>query len=169
MPVITRQIFSIPGVSEQQVMGLHIPDITVQWAARHANKIRLGHLKGNRFAVKIRQVQPTDVIKLGPVLEVIQRRGMPNYFGEQRFGRRGNNDNLGATLIRGRPEELLKIFLGSPDAKIDDPQTFRRRTNFAKNDIDGAMKGWPRSGGLERRILARLIKTGSAGQASRDR
>jgi tRNA pseudouridine13 synthase len=164
---ITRQVFSIPGTTEQAVMNLRIPNLTIQWAARHGNKIRLGHLAGNRFAVKIREVDPTHVLKLHPSLDVIQKRGMPNFFGEQRFGRRGDNDKLGATLIRGRPEELLKILLGSPDPKIDDPQTLQARTNFAKHDLDGAMKGWPRSGGLERRILARLMKTGKAGLAVR--
>ena len=49
-------------------MGLKLPDLTVLWAARHGNKIRLGHLKANRFAIKIRDVKPTDVIKLRPVL-----------------------------------------------------------------------------------------------------
>ena len=29
----------------------------------HGNKLRLGHLKGNRFAIKIRDVNPTDVVK----------------------------------------------------------------------------------------------------------
>jgi tRNA pseudouridine13 synthase len=164
---ITRQVFSIPGVREQDVMGLHIPNMTIQWAARHGNKLRLGHLAGNRFAIKIRQVNPTDVVKLGPVLETLKARGMPNFFGEQRFGRRGNNDLLGATLIRGRPEELLKHLLGSPDPNLDDPQTLKARTNFERHDLDGAMKGWPRSGGLERRILARLIKTEKAGAAVR--
>jgi tRNA pseudouridine13 synthase len=141
--------------------------MTIQWAARHGNKLRLGHLAGNRFVIKIREVNPTDVVKLSPVLEILQTRGMPNFFGEQRFGRRGNNDLLGATLIRGRPEELLMHLLGSPDPRIDDPQTLTARTNFAKHDLDGAMKGWPRSGGLERRILARLIKTGRPGAAVR--
>src|SRR5438067_6851792 len=164
---ITRQVFSIAGTTEQAVMSLRIPNLTIQWAARHGNKIRLGHLAGNRFAVKIREVDPTDVLKLQPMLDVLQKRGMPNFFGEQRFGRRGDNDKLGATLIRGRPEELLKVLLGSPDPKIDDPQTLKARTNFDKHDLDGAMKGWPRSGGLERRILARLMKTEKPGLAVR--
>src|SRR6185369_2493777 len=149
----------------EAVMNLKFPDMTVQWAARHGNKLRLGHLKGNRFAIKIRDVNPTDVVKLQPVIDDLKKRGLPNFFGEQRFGRRGDNDKLGATLIRGRPEELLQILLGSPNEKIDDPQTVKARTNFDKHDLDGAMKGWPRSGGLERRILARLMKTGKPGEA----
>ena len=164
---ITRQIFSVPGTTEQAVMNLRIPDMTIQWAARHGNKIRLGHLAGNRFAIKIRDVNPTDVVKLQPVIDELKIRGLPNFFGEQRFGRRGDNDKLGATLIRGRPEELLKILLGSPNPKIDDPQTAQARANFERHDLDGAMKGWPRSGGLERRILARLMKTGKPGLAVR--
>jgi tRNA pseudouridine13 synthase len=164
---LTRQTLSILGATEQDVMNMHLPNITVQWAARHGNKLRLGHLSSNRFAIKIREVNPTDVVKLQPVLQVLESRGMPNYFGEQRFGRRGNNDQLGATLIRGRPEELLKLLLGSPDPKLDDPQTLQARANFHRNDLDGAMKSWPRTGGFERRILARLIKTGKPGQAVR--
>src|SRR6478736_2923259 len=80
---ISRQVLSIWGTTEQAVMNLHVPDITVQWAARHGNKLRLGHLAGNRFAIKIRNVNPTDVVKLKDPLAELQRRGMPNYFGEQ--------------------------------------------------------------------------------------
>src|SRR5687768_3672292 len=58
---ITRQVFSIPGTTEPAVMAVKIPGIEILWAARHGNKLRLGHLRGNRFAIKIRNVNPTDV------------------------------------------------------------------------------------------------------------
>src|SRR5690242_11250169 len=41
---VTRQIFSIQGVTPEQVMSLKIPDMTIHWADRHGNKLRLGHL-----------------------------------------------------------------------------------------------------------------------------
>lgn len=164
---VTRQNLSIPGTSEQAVMNLRIPGMDVLWAARHRNKLKLGHLSGNRFAIKIREVNPTDVVKLQPVVELLQRRGMPNYFGEQRFGRRGNNDQLGATLIRGRPEELLKLLLGSPDPSIDDPETIRARTLFEEGKLEESIHQWSRRHGMERRILARLIKTQQPGAAVR--
>src|SRR5205085_9755327 len=47
---ITRQLFSIWGATPEAVMNLKLPNITVQWAAQHGNKLRLGHLAGNRFA-----------------------------------------------------------------------------------------------------------------------
>jgi tRNA pseudouridine13 synthase len=156
---ITRQVLSIQGATEQQVMALHIPNITIQWAARHGNKLRLGHLAANRFAIKIRDVAPTDVVKLKAPLDELQKRGMPNFFGEQRFGRRGNNDLLGAALIRGDNIALLHHLLGDPKPDIDDPPQLKAREAFDARDNDKSMKLWPRHCGMERRILHRLMKT----------
>ncbi len=164
---ITRQIFSIAGTTESAIMNLHVPKMSVQWAARHGNKLRLGHLRGNRFAVKIREVNPTDVVKLTPLVRRLQDRGMPNYFGEQRFGRRGNNHLLGAALLRGNDGEVLKLLLGSPDPALDDPRQQAARRAFDRSELPDSMKLWPRSSGMERRILARLMKTQNPAAAVR--
>jgi len=149
------------------VMGLKLPDMTVQWAARHGNKLRLGHLAANRFAIKIRDVHATDVLKVKPVIRTLEQRGMPNYFGEQRFGRRGNNDQLGQALVRGDYPMLLKHLLGTPNPEIDDNHTIKARKAFDAGDYAASMKAWPRRSGMERRILARLIKTRKPGAAVR--
>ncbi len=164
---VTRQHLSLRGTSEAAIMALRIPQITVQWAARHGNKLRLGHLAGNRFAIKIRQVNVADVIRLRPQLDQLNRRGMPNYFGEQRFGRRGDNDLLGAALVRGDDREVLRLLLGNPMRGVDDGQTFQARSAFDGGDVEAAMKHWPRRCGMERRLLHRLIKTGRPGAAAR--
>ncbi len=156
---VTRQVFSISGTTPEAVMDLAVPGLTVRWAVRHGNKLRLGHLAGNRFEIKIRDVEPTDVVKLKPIFAVLEKRGMPNFFGEQRFGRRDNNDQLGAALIRGDHETLLKLLLGTPDKGLDDLKTQQARAAFDRRDNAESMKLWPRSGGMERRVLARLMKT----------
>ncbi len=164
---ITRQIFSIPNTTEEAVMKLKLPNIEPLWAARHGNKLRLGHLSGNRFAIKVREVNATDVVKLSSLVEVLKTRGMPNYFGEQRFGRRGDNHLLGAALIRGDDEGLLKLLLGTPNPEADDSQAMGARKAFDRGDLQQAMRLYPRSSGMERRILHRLIKTGDAKAAVR--
>jgi tRNA pseudouridine13 synthase len=164
---ITSQIFSIRGATESAVMNLHLPQMTVKWAARHGNKLRLGHLRGNRFAVKIRDVNPTDVVKLAPLVKLLHDRGMPNYFGQQRFGRRGNNHLLGAALLRNDNADALKILLGSPDKSLDNPQQRAAREAFERGDYAASMKLWPRSSGMERRILARFIKSKNPASAVR--
>src|SRR2546423_9297011 len=117
---VTRQILSILGTTEQAVMNLRLPNIAVLWAARHENKLRLGHLSANRFAGKIRNVEPTHVLRLRPIIEVLEKRGMPNYFGEQRFGRRGDNDRLGAAFLRDGTEAGLKLLLRQCDSPLGD-------------------------------------------------
>jgi tRNA pseudouridine13 synthase len=156
---VARQSFSIPGTTPEAVMGLKLPGITILWAIRHGNKLRLGHLAGNRFAVKIREVQPTDVVKIQPLLPVLEKRGMPNYFGEQRFGNRGDNDLLGAALVRGDSREMLRLLIGNPMPGVDDAQTTAARMAFDRQDLDTAMRIYPRRHGMERQMLARLIKT----------
>jgi tRNA pseudouridine13 synthase len=157
---ISRQILSIRGADAERVMALRWPDLTVLWAARHGNKLRLGHLKANRFAIKIRKVSPTAVVSLGPLVKILETRGMPNYFGEQRFGRRDNNDQLGSALICGDAGGLLSLLLGRPSPKHDDSQSLGARAAYDRGDFEQAMKLYPRHCGLERRILARFIKTG---------
>ena len=164
---ITRQLFSIWGTSEDKVMALQIPGVTVRWAARHGNKLRIGHLAANRFAIKIRDVNPTDVVKLTGPIDTIRRRGLPNYFGEQRFGRRGDNDRLGAALVRDDNVGVLTLLLGKPDPAVDDPDTVKAREAFDRRDNEASMKHWPRRSGMERRVLARLMKTGRPGAAVR--
>ncbi|HEY7117769.1 MAG TPA: tRNA pseudouridine(13) synthase TruD [Tepidisphaeraceae bacterium] len=157
---VTRQVLSIQGTTPERVMGLKLDNITISWAIPHGNKLRLGHLKANRFAIRLRDVNPTDVVKLQPVLKTIEDRGLPNYFGEQRFGRRGDNRLLGAAIVRADPKGLLDQLLGKPMPSVEDAQTTGARKAYDRNDLKLAMKLWPRKSGMERRVLARVIKTG---------
>lgn len=162
---VTRQIITLPYITPEQVMALKSDRISVLWASKHRNKIRLGHLSGNRFAIKIRDVDPTKVVSLRPVLDTLAKRGVPNFFGEQRFGRRNNNDLLGAAFVRGDDKEVLRLFLGDPRPGEDKPDVFEARTYYMAADYEKAIKSWPRWAGMERRVLARLIKTGNPYQA----
>ena len=164
---VTRQTFSIQGATPEAVQALKIDGVGVLWVDRHLNKIRLGHLKGNRFEIKIRQVNATDVVKVEGVIGTMRKRGMPNYFGEQRFGRRGDNAQLGAAIIRSDNQELLRTLLGRPNFELDDPQQIGARKAFDANDFERSMKLWPRHSGMERRVLARFMKTRRPGASVR--
>ena len=50
---VTRQVLSIFGTNEAAISALQIPNLTILWAARHDNKLRIGHLSANRFAIRI--------------------------------------------------------------------------------------------------------------------
>ncbi|EKT54048.1 tRNA pseudouridine(13) synthase TruD [Providencia sneebia] len=73
-----------PNFSLFQLEGCRVLAIT-----RQKRKLRIGSLKGNQFELTIRDIsQPEDV---EPRLHKIAEQGVPNYFGEQRFGRDGQN------------------------------------------------------------------------------
>ena len=162
---VTRQHLTVPRVEDAKLLAIQTAQLKVLSSARHGNKLRLGHLKGNRFAIKIREVEATDVVKVKPALERLEREGMPNYFGEQRFGRRGDNDQLGAALLRDDPMAVLRLVLGAPLKDVDPSGAFEARRFFEGGDLQAAMKKWPRSSGMERRILARFMNTSSPGKA----
>jgi tRNA pseudouridine13 synthase len=68
-------------------------------AARHANKLRLGHLLGNRFRVLLRGAH-ADALSRGQAIAArLEAQGLPNAFGPQRFGARGDNAERGRALF----------------------------------------------------------------------
>jgi len=69
--------------------------------ARHRRKLRIGSLKGNRFRIVLRDLSvPTK--DLEAKLASIRERGVPNYFGPQRFGREGANIAQAEALFSGQ-------------------------------------------------------------------
>ena len=105
---ITRQWVSVPATCEEQVDSIEGPGVRLLEAALHTNKLKTGHLRGNRFRIVIRDVA-ADAI--GPARQIVERLlefGFPNFFGRQRFGRDDDTLRLGRDLIAGRsrPEEL---------------------------------------------------------------
>jgi tRNA pseudouridine13 synthase len=69
----------------------------------HRHKLRTGHLGGNRFVIRVRGVSAPAEDRARSALEGIAQRGLPNRFGQQRFGRAGRNvDEARALLVGGR-------------------------------------------------------------------
>ncbi len=100
---VTRQWFSIslPGKPDPDLSAL--PDnIQILEAKRNNRKLRRGALHGNRFELRIRNLD-VDRNALVERLEAIKSGGFPNYFGEQRFGRGyGNLSRAIPVLSRGK-------------------------------------------------------------------
>jgi len=89
---VTEQWFSVqlPGRDEPSWETMNSDTLTVLRHARHSRKLRRGALKGNTFSITVRDIEG-DRDELDQRLTVIAREGVPNYFGEQRFGRDGSN------------------------------------------------------------------------------
>ncbi|MGK4004277.1 tRNA pseudouridine(13) synthase TruD [Sorangium sp. So ce1036] len=79
-----------------------LPGIEILSVARHDNKLKPGHLLGNRFRITLRGVDPAALPLAERRLAEIRRAGVPNAFGPQRFGRNGGNPERALAWIAGR-------------------------------------------------------------------
>ena len=98
---LTYQYISLPRRYEKALENFTHPKIKIIETTYHKNKIRLGHLKGNRFFVRLKKVLPVAAKKIDEVCKIIQKEGMPNFFGYQRFGIEGNNWQEGKRVVEG--------------------------------------------------------------------
>ena len=114
---MTIQYISLPAKLEEKLSTFSHEKIKILDTTRHNNKIRVGHLKGNRFNIRLKKVLGVQKDKLDSVLKWIKQNGVPNYFGNQRFGTNGNNWEDGKKLIAGemkmRDRKTREFLMGS--------------------------------------------------------
>lgn len=156
---ITRQVFSIhvPGKRPEDFPMVQHEQVSVLWADLHANKLRRGHLAGNRFSIKVRGVDMSRVIAAKRVLDRLERAGVPNRFGTQRFGMTGRNHEIGAGIVREDGERIVRALLGSAP-RLEDSRQIEARQKFEAGDYAGAMSAMPRQSRVERFVLERLVR-----------
>lgn len=99
---VTEQWFGIhvPGKEEPDLSSVEGETIQILKRSRHSRKLRTGTLKGNSFTILLREVAQTP--ELEARLAAIGERGVPNYFGDQRFGRGGNNLEAAESMFQGK-------------------------------------------------------------------
>jgi tRNA pseudouridine13 synthase len=98
---LTRQWISLTGTTPEAVKRAEVEGVQVLEASAHTQKLRTGHLRGNHFLLRLRHVEAARLDDLRRVLSVIAASGLPNYYGEQRFGREGDNAERALRWVRG--------------------------------------------------------------------
>jgi len=107
---ITRQWVSVPAACEALLGKIDAADIRVLKTARHGNKLKPGHLRGNRFIIVVRDADPTKADAAEAILSRIRTEGMPNYYGPQRFGNDGTTADVGLECLAGRRPRGMNSF-----------------------------------------------------------
>lgn len=106
---VTEQWFSLhlPGLPDPDPSDLPGDAFTIEQMARHNRKLKRGALRGNRFRLRLRDWSG-DKALLEQRLQQIAQGGVPNYFGEQRFGIEGNNLRMAQCLFAGELRRLSR-------------------------------------------------------------
>jgi tRNA pseudouridine13 synthase len=179
---VARQWMSVEHVDPRRALELEIPRIRVLRAERHPRKLRRGWHAGNRFRIKLRPSAPDAPFTAGAALDgadvaracldVLSRRGVPNYYGAQRFGYRGDTWAVGRSLAREEWSEAAALIAGRP-LRAEDPMIdpaagvhpdrddlLRARELFDAGHYAEAARAWPRGYAQCSRVAAGMHRTG---------
>jgi tRNA pseudouridine13 synthase len=160
---VTRQMVSIPDVGTEKLAQLDGDGMRVLRVSRHGNKLRPGHLRGNRFRILIRRPDPEAPGRLSPILAKLGETGVPNFYGPQRFGKGGETVRMGLAMLGGdkasenagggrstlRRNPFLRKFAlsAAQSALFNDYLARRMQEGLFRQVIDGdVMARWPFGG-----------------------
>jgi tRNA pseudouridine13 synthase len=159
---VTRQWLSIEHIDEAQLRQIDLKGLRILDVTRHGNKIKLGHLAGNRFEIRIRELECTNgndcLCRAVRVMDVLKQRGVPNYFGPQRFGARGDNARVGLAAMRDDYADALSWMLGRP-GPLDHGVVRTARELFDAGQYAEAADAWPGAFQQQKRVLHALVKS----------
>ena len=99
---VTRQWISVPENAWQALETLDTLDgVRILEMSRHRNKLRIAHLVANQFEITVRSPVVDWQTRATAILSHLEKHGLPNYFGSQRFGRFNSNVIDAMRLLRG--------------------------------------------------------------------
>ena len=145
---VTQQWFSVPCWHSPDWQALDVDGVRVLDVQRHRKKLRRGAHKANAFRIVLRGENLSEhSAALEQRLLLIREQGVPNYFGEQRFGRAGNNLELADVFAAGKrlPRHKRSIAISTMRAlvfneKLDErvrAGTWNRALAGDKANLDG--------------------------------
>jgi tRNA pseudouridine13 synthase len=118
----TTQWFSVPGLDPQAALAFEAEGVRALEAARHAQRLRTAQLRGNRFALVVRELEPRQVAGAEAAAARVRSVGLPNKFGAQRFGREGDNAERARALLAGadpgRDRRAARFLLSALQAEV---------------------------------------------------
>ena len=135
---VTTQILSVEGVPPERVLNIAQPAIEVLWAERHAHKLRVGHLRGNRFRITVRALTQDRLPAMKTVMERLATEGVPNRFGVQRFGNKNDSHLIGKALMKSEWETVIHYMLTDDTPQANDIAQ-RMRRELARKSAEKAV------------------------------
>ncbi|HNX40365.1 MAG TPA: tRNA pseudouridine(13) synthase TruD [Methanothrix sp.] len=143
---VTSQRISIMNLDEQALADLHLPDLKIRVLGRTNRAVGLGDLLGNSFKIVIRDLAcPDPADRMARITEQIKsHKGVPNYFGLQRFGdKRPVTHLVGEALARGKMEDAVFIYLALPFPAEPEETRLARERLWEQRDIREGLKYFP--------------------------
>lgn len=152
---VSKQYFSLHNVDEQALSSLDGKSLRVLCVDRHDKKLKLGQIRGNFFSIHIRDSNE-NVGSVQQILQRLQKTGVPNYFGLQRFGNGENSHLLGKYLLLDKYDAFAETLFGIHQG--DRHKLIAAKQLFAAGDYKEAYHTMPGSFEAEKVVLSNLAR-----------
>lgn len=148
---VTSQWLSLPSRSAPPERWSLPEGLRVLESSFHGNKLRTGHLAGNRFTIVLEGVEDSAAQRAAALRERIEATGLPNYFGAQRFGRGGENLAKALQWLAGGGKKRLTPFLLKLYPSVVQSEIFNRYLTLRAAE------------GLDRLLLGEIVRLEGSG------
>ena len=139
---VTTQVLSVEGVLPERILQIKRPDIEVLWAERHPHKLRVGHLRGNRFQITLRDISHDTLQLVKSRMKRLATEGVPNRFGAQRFGNKNDSHLIGKALVKADWETAARYMLTDDTLQVD-AVAHRLQRELARKPVEKVVMGIP--------------------------
>ena len=159
---VTRQWICISNKTPEELQGLgeKLYNVKIINITPNQKKLRMGQLVGNKFRLMVRDVKDPEIAaqEAQEILNQLKERGVPNYYGYQRFGKdRPNTHLVGKALIKGGVKEAVDRYIGHPyDTEPKHIQEARRF--YDEGELEESLEAMPSGMRYEKMMLRALIK-----------
>jgi len=186
---VTTQLFSVAKADPDELRAVDISDADIELLGRTGRPVLFGDLAGNAFEIVLRDVEPGDDSEPLETAAAISEDlrafsagdadrsgidadhrieatvGVPNYFGQQRFGsKRPVTHEVGLEILRGDWKGAVLAYVGSPAEREPESTREARRYVDETEDWAGALDRLPRRLGFERSMCHRLVERQEASE-----
>ncbi len=145
---VTTQWLTVPVGPEPPEAWAMPAGLTIVSHARHGSKLRTGHLAGNRFTIRLVGAAPDAVERAAQIGAQLRERGLPNYFGAQRFGHAGRN-----------LEESLRWLAAGAPPRGKRTRFYRKLyPSVVQSEIFNRYLTARRSAGLDRLLVGEVVR-----------
>lgn len=132
---VTTQVLSVESVAPEQILRIEQPAIEVLWAERHTHKLRVGHLRGNRFELTLHDISHDTLPLVETAMQRLVIEGVPNRFGVQRFGNKNDSHLIGKALVKADWETVVR-YVHPDDAPQVDSVARRPQAELARKPVE---------------------------------
>lgn len=158
---VTRQRVAVWNVKPEVLEKVRLKDISLSDFKRSDSRVNLGNANGNRFSIVLRAVENENNAseRISKTNEQLFERGIPNFFGYQRFGViRPNTHQVGRELVNGNIDKAVMAYLCNPFENEREDAYNARKTFEETMDYKEALSLYPKRLDYERSLLQHLLQ-----------